>query len=148
MKYSVLADVYEELEKHSGKLKKRDILAELLKKSSVKDLGYLAKIITGSVASLETGVSTNMMIRAIAKASGNPESVVKNTFKKRGDLGLTAEDLIKGRKQKSLLSKKLSIESALDELIELGSTDARAFRAYMKEESVTNLEVFHDSEEY
>ena len=119
MKYSVLADVYEELEKHSGKLKKRDILAELLKRSTAKDLSLLAKIITGSVAALETGVSTNMMIKAIGKASGNPESEVKNMFKGRGDLGLTAEELIKGKKQRALLNKELSVERVYDEIVNL-----------------------------
>ncbi|MBR9682713.1 MAG: ATP-dependent DNA ligase [Candidatus Aenigmarchaeota archaeon] len=119
MKYSVLADVYEELEKHSSKLKKRDILAELLKEASVKDLGLLAKIITGSVSSLETGVSTSMIIKAIGKASGNPESEVKNTFKRKGDLGITAEELIKSKKQRALLKKELSVENVYDEIVNL-----------------------------
>jgi DNA ligase-1 len=119
MKYSVLANVYEELEKHSGKLKKRDILAELLEKSTTKDLAILAKIITGSVASLETGISTSMIIKSIAKASGNPEDDVKNTFKRKGDLGLTAEELIKGKKQRALGKKELTVERVYDEIVNL-----------------------------
>lgn len=41
-----------------------------------------------------------------------------------------------------------SLERALDELIELGSTDAGDFRAYLKEESKANPEDLIDSEEY
>jgi len=120
MRYSILAEVYEELEKHSGKLKKRDVIAEMLKKTPYESLGIVVNILTGRISSLETGISTNMMVRAIAKASGSSDSAVSEAMKKMGDLGLVAEKLIESRKQKTLsVRKELTVDAVYSDIIKL-----------------------------
>jgi len=114
MRYSILADTYEELEKESGKLKKTDILSELLSKTSSEILPKVVILASGKVfpaySELETGVATKMMIRAIAKATGISSNEIIKKFKEFGDLGLVAEECIKHKKQKTFFKKSLTVE--------------------------------------
>ena len=90
MDYSVLADNYEKLESISSKLKKTEILAELFSKTSNDELPKVVFLVQGLVypkfTGLELGIATQMMMRAISKASGFNLNDVENKFKKTGDL--------------------------------------------------------------
>jgi len=123
MRYSILADTYEELEKESGKLKKTDILSELLLKTSSEILPQIVILASGKVfpaySELETGVATKMMMRAIAKATGISSKEIIKKFKEFGDLGSVAEDCIKHRKQKVFFKKTLTVELAFKNMQKL-----------------------------
>ena len=49
MKYSVLTDIYEKLEKESSKLKKTEILSKLLKKTSTEQLPKVVLLASGKI---------------------------------------------------------------------------------------------------
>lgn len=123
MEYSLLADTYEKLENISSKLAKTDILAELFSKTSSEELSKVVLLAQGTVfpkfAGLELGIATQMMIKAIAKATGFKPTEIEEKFKKTGDLGLTAEECIKKRKQVILLKKKLNVGMVFDNLQKL-----------------------------
>jgi DNA ligase-1 len=123
MEYNKLADIYEQLEKTSAKLGKRDILAELIKKTSESELEKMVLLITGHVfpyyAKEDLGIASKMMIRAIAKATGFPEKNIVEGFRKRGDLGLVAERLVKSKRQSTLMKKKLTVEFVFNNLRKL-----------------------------
>lgn len=120
MLFSILSDTYERLEGTSKKLKKTDIISELLKKTESKDIEKVVLLLNGSVfpawSQQELGVANQIMIKALAKASGIPENQIVKNFKKTGDLGLTAEELIKEKKQKTLSSRQLTIENVFENL--------------------------------
>ena len=125
MDYSVLADYYEKLEKVSAKLKKTEILAELFKNVETEELPRIVLLVQGIVypkfTQLELGIATQMMIRAISKASGfNPDEIEKR-FARLGDLGLVAEECIKSRKQATLLAKKLTVKFVFENLRKLAT---------------------------
>ncbi|MDI6798569.1 MAG: ATP-dependent DNA ligase [Candidatus Aenigmarchaeota archaeon] len=123
MDYTILADTYEELESVSAKLKKTDILAELLRKTSVDELPKVVLLIQGIVfpkfTGLELGIATQMMIKAISKATGFKPRDVEDKFKETGDLGLAAEECIKSKKQVTLLKKKLTVDFVFKNLQQL-----------------------------
>lgn len=123
MEYSILADTYEELEATSAKLKKTDILAELFKKTPSDQLPKVVLLSQGLVypkyQMMELGIATQMMIKAIAKATGFKAEEIEQKFKKTGDLGLAAEDCIKSKKQVTLLKKKLTVDIVFDNLQKL-----------------------------
>lgn len=123
MDYSILAEYYEKLESTSSKLKKTEILAELFKKTPANLLPKLVLLIQGIVfpkfSGYELGIATQMMIKAISKATGFSVESVEEKFKKTGDLGLTAEECIKSKKQSTLLRKKLSIDFVFNNLQKL-----------------------------
>jgi len=123
MDYSILADTYEKLESVPSKLTKTDILADLMKKTSIEDLPKLVLLVQGTVfphfSGNYLGIATQMMIKAISKASGFREKEIEDKFKKTGDLGLVAEEVVKSKKQSTLLKKKLTIDFIFTNLQEL-----------------------------
>jgi DNA ligase-1 len=123
MDYSILAETYEKLEEVSSKLKKTEILAELFSKTPAEELPKVVLLAQGIVyqkyLQLELGIATQMMIRAISKATGFKPEEVEEKFKKTGDLGLSAEQCIKSKKQAVLLKKELTVDFVFDNLRKL-----------------------------
>jgi DNA ligase-1 len=120
MEYSVLSDVYEKLESTSAKLKKTDILAELFSKTPPELLPKVVLLSIGRVfpsySQAELGVATQLMLRAISKATGFSTRKLEEMFKETGDLGLTIEKCIKDKKQTILFKKPLTVEKVFDNL--------------------------------
>src|SRR3989304_1067537 len=123
MDYSILAETYEKLEKIPSKLQKAEILADLFKKTPSEELPKVVLLVMGrafpTYSEHELGVANQMMLRAIAKASGFKLGAVEQKFKKTGDLGLAAEECIKERKQSTLLRKKLTVDHVFENLKKL-----------------------------
>jgi len=127
MKYSEICDVYEKLENTTKGLEKTRILAEFLGK--IKKNPEVIYLLQGRVFAnydkRELGVSSQLMIKALAKASGLKESKIVEEFKKLGELGLVAEKVMKDKKQKSLFSKKLDVEKVLLNLRKLPQLEGK-----------------------
>ena len=125
MHYSELSDIYEELEKNGSRLKKADIIAGILKKAPSKTLPKIVLMLTGRVypqwSPYEIGIADQMAIRAIAKAAGVTEEKVNEKYKKIGDLGTSAEELIGSKKQATLKKKTLDIDDVFDNLQKLAT---------------------------
>lgn len=122
MRYSILSDIYEKLEKTTKKLEKRDILAEFYKKSESEDISIVIKLSMGTIKGekgTELGVARQLMKEIIRKTYGIPSSEVSKKFNSTGDLGLTAEFFCKNRRQKTLSSKILSIRNVYENLKKL-----------------------------
>jgi DNA ligase-1 len=123
MEYSILSGTYEKLEGTSARLGKTGILSELFKKSPTELLPKVVLLSQGIVyqkyLQLELGIATQMMIKAISKASGFNSKDVEEKFKKTGDLGLTAEQCLKSRKQSTLLRRELTVEIVFENLQKL-----------------------------
>lgn len=118
MKYSELCEVYESLGATTKRLEKIDILSSFLKRLRKGGESHWIYLLRGKVLPdydpRELGLSRQLAIKAISKASGiSSEDVVKE-FNKIGDLGDVAESLIVGKKQSTLFSSKLTIEKVFD----------------------------------
>jgi len=120
MKYSKLVEVYHILEKTPSKLKKTEIIADLLKETPANMLPKVVLLLSGNIFPLwsedEIGISTSLMTKAIAKASGVESTKITKEFKKSGDLGLVAETFIKQKKQRTLLKVALDVNKVYDNL--------------------------------
>jgi DNA ligase-1 len=129
MYYSRLADTYEELEKTPAKLKKSGIIAGLLKGTEAKEIGMAVLLLQGKVfptwSEKELGIANLLMIKAISSATGFPVQRVEERFKRTGDLGLVVEELIKNRRQSTLLWKRLTIEKVFENLQKLAETEGK-----------------------
>jgi len=129
MKYSEFVEVYERLSKTTKRLEKTDILSEFLKKLSKDDDEEWIYLIRGKVLpdydSREFGVSGQLIIKVISKASGVSSEIIGQKFNKLGDLGEVAEELMKNRKQAPLYSKKLTVDKVFDNLRKLFDLDGK-----------------------
>jgi len=119
----MLADVYEELESISAKLEKTHILAKLFSETPSEELPRVVLLVQGLVfpkfTGLELGIAEQMVIKATSKATGFSPVDIEKKFKKRGDLGLVAEECIKSRKQVTLLKRKLTAKIVFENLQKL-----------------------------
>jgi len=120
MKYSELAKVYTELESQASKLKKAEIIAGFLKEVPSDLLSDIVLLLTGNIypawSEEETGVAGQLMIKSIAKASGQSQEEVIKYFTKSGDLGKVVEYFIEKKQQRSLGSKELTVEKVVGNL--------------------------------
>ena len=122
MKYKELAELYSKLEKTPGRLDKTEILSEFLKKikPDEKEILYLLKgRIFPDYDTKETGISIQLTIKSLAKATGINDKEIVKLWKKLGDLGLVAEEIIKHKKQSTLTHKELTVERVLENLRKL-----------------------------
>lgn len=123
MLYKNLVEVYEKLEKTTKRLEKTFIISELLKSAPSSDTQKIVYLLQGMVFppwdERVLGMSSQLIVKVVATATGNsPETVVK-LWKKQGDLGLVAGDLIKNTKQKTLSHKELTVEKVFTNLQKL-----------------------------
>lgn len=120
MRYSELAEAYEQLEKTPAKLAKKDIISRVLKSAPPGQLPKLVLLLIGrpfpAWSEEKLGVAGQLMIRAISKSIGVKPSEVTSKFNEIGDLGKTVEWL-KGKKhQRTLMKKELTVDHVFESL--------------------------------
>ncbi len=120
MKFSKLAEYFECLEATTKRLEMFDILAELFKEASVENIDKIIYLSQGELfpafKGVEIGMSEKLLIRSISDAAQIPTNKVGEVFRKTGDLGKTAEELLRNKGQ------GLRVESVYDELADVAHT--------------------------
>ncbi len=121
MLYSELCEVYEKLEKTPKRLEKTEILAEFLKKpGKEKDAAGVLYLLRGRIFpdydERETGISSQLAIKAIAKSAGVSAEEVTQEWKKLGDLGSVTESAVERKRQHTLFKEQLTVEKVLQNL--------------------------------
>lgn len=123
MKYEVLVKFYEELERTTKRLEKTEIISRLLKSCSLEDLDHVLNLVRGKVFSeteeKKIGFSSKLIIKAIDQATGAGEKEVNSLWKKKGDLGLVAEELVGRKKQRTLDNKELTVKKVHENIQKL-----------------------------
>ncbi|MBI5072512.1 ATP-dependent DNA ligase [Candidatus Woesearchaeota archaeon] len=125
MDYSKLVEVYEKLSKTSKRLEKTAIVAELLRETKTEEADKITLLINGRVfpewSEQKIGVASKIISKAIAVATGIAPEKVEQEWKKTGDLGDVAENLIQKKKQATLFSNKLSVTKVFTNLQKLAT---------------------------
>lgn len=120
MNYKELVDVYAALESTSKRLEKTHIISEFINKVSDEDLPKLVLLLQGKVFPAyderKIGVAARLMIKAIRKSTGITEKDIEEEWKRTGDLGETAENLVKKKKQATLMSTTLTLSKVYENI--------------------------------
>ncbi len=122
MLYEKLAKLYQEVSSTTKRLKKTEILAEFLKdiSESDRDVMYLLEgDIYPEYDERKIGVSNQLAIKAIARATGTDPKKVLQGWRKIGDLGKVAEELTKSKKQITLSSQVITTKKVIENLRKL-----------------------------
>ncbi len=132
MRYLELCEVYENLEKNPSRLKKTKIISEFLNKlklnfnQETKPIIYLLR---GNVfpeyEEKEFGISIQVTIKAISKATGESEKNVIERYKKIGDLGDVVFEIIKNKLQSTLFVNQINISNVIKNLKMLPEIDGK-----------------------
>src|SRR3989344_6128190 len=127
MKYSQLCEIYEDLEQNSSRLKKTEILSDFLKKieQDYETIYLLQGKTFPDYSEKEFGISEKLVIKSLEKASGISNEQIISKWKKIGDLGLVAEDIMKHKKQNTLFSHNLTTEKVLENLKRLPDLEGK-----------------------
>ncbi|MDO8554613.1 MAG: ATP-dependent DNA ligase [Candidatus Micrarchaeota archaeon] len=124
-----VAETFLKIESKSGRLEMTDILAQLFKKTDVKEIDKLIYLVQGILAppydGIELGLGEQFAIRAIASAAGYDRSKVESNYKKSGDLGLTIEELFAKKKQQSLSSSDMDVLYIYDSFVKMAKTSGQ-----------------------
>ena len=127
MDFQKLVEVYEELEKISSGNLMREILSEFFKKVPKEDLGIVAYLTLGQIASeyesVVLGMAEKSVLKAVAAASGRDLLKVKDIMRKKGDVGLTAEENLKHKQQTLVPLRKLTVQELFDKLHKIAKTN-------------------------
>lgn len=132
MRYLELCEVYENLEKNPSRLKKTKIISEFLNKlklnfnQETKPIIYLLR---GNVfpeyEEKEFGISIQVTIKAISKATGESEKNVIERYRKIGDLGDVVFEIIKNKLQSTLFVNQINISNVIKNLKMLPEIDGK-----------------------
>lgn len=126
MLFLQLAEVFEKLGSTSKRLEMFDILSSFFKKvsgSEVDKIVYLCEEqILPPFYGVEIGMAEKMVEKALAKCSGRSVKEMESLYKKSGDLGLVAEQIL-GKKHATLIkTKDPSINEVYEALLKISKT--------------------------
>lgn len=127
MKFNLVAEYFDRIEKVSSRLEMTNLLAELFKQTTpenVKEVVYLSQgKLAPNYESIESGMGEKLLMDSIAKASGFTRNEIEKEFKEKGDLGLVAEEIIKKKKQSSLFQQELTVGKVYKNLIKIARVE-------------------------
>ncbi|MBI5188405.1 MAG: ATP-dependent DNA ligase [Nitrospirae bacterium] len=120
MKFLRLTEYFEQLEATTKRLEMFNILAELFREASPKEIDKIIYLSQGQLLppfkGIEIGMSEKLLIRAISDATGTTTKRVEDIFKQAGDLGKVAEELVKGK------GGGVSTDKVYEELMDIAQT--------------------------
>ncbi len=128
MRYQKLAELYEEASGTTKRLEKIKILSKFLKQLDEKDkevLYLLMGDIYPEYDERKIGVSNQLVIKALTKATGNESKQIVKEWKTIGDLGKVAEKLISKKKQATLHSHVITTEKVLENFKKLPELEGK-----------------------
>ena len=128
MRYQKLAELYEELSGTTKRLEKIKILSKFLKYLSEQDKEIMYLLLGDIYPEYDErriGISNQLAIKAISKATGTELKKIVQEWRKIGDLGKVAEKFISHKKQSTLQSHILTTEKVLTNLRKLPELEGK-----------------------
>jgi DNA ligase-1 len=121
--FETLALAYDEVESTTGSLEKIRIFSELLKKANPSEVRQIVALTIGKLhpdwkSEPEIGVAEKMAVQVVSSAASVPESMVLSMLRKTGDIGSTAESLLRESAQATLFAQDLTVSNVYDTLDE------------------------------
>lgn len=127
MLFRIIAEYFDKIENASSRLVMTNYLAELFQSTPAEDTKKVVYLIQGRVApqfeGKEIGFGEKLISEGIAKATGFDKEEVEKSFNKTGDLGNTAQEFIKKKKQLSLQIQELTIEKVFNNLKKMSNSE-------------------------
>ncbi len=125
MRYAELAKIYDKLSSTSKRLEKTRHLAELIRESD--ELDELVLLVQGRIFPVwdtrEPGVASKLLVKAIAAATAAAPAKVEEEWRRTGDLGTVAANLISNRRQSSLFPRELTLSRVIENLRKLSGEE-------------------------
>ena len=129
MKFSVLSDSLEKMEKTSKRLELTEILVELLKKTSNEIIAKVIYLIQGKLKpnfeGVELGIAEKLVIRAISKSAGVTVKKIEEDYNDGGDLGITVSNILKQKTQTTFSAETITLERVYETLLKISTLQGK-----------------------
>src|SRR2546421_4517122 len=114
MLYSRIVETYAKIEATAKRREITSFLVELIQDTPHSILDKVVYLTQGKLypdfLGIELGVAEKLLFRILAKVTGQTEAKVTTIYKKLGDLGTVAEELLKDKTQASFQRDALTVE--------------------------------------
>jgi DNA ligase-1 len=128
MDYLRLVDVYEALISTSAKLEKTSILSDFLGEIPPHLLKVVPHLITGEIFpkwDLELGVGPGLLYNSVSFVTGVKKRDIENVIREKGDTGLAVKGLFEKRPQRTLFSRKLTVEGVYENFLKIAGATGK-----------------------
>ena len=123
MEFSIIAEIFERMESTTKRIELTNLLVELLKKTPKKIIPNAVYLLQGIIRpnfeGVELGVAEKLAIHAISKSSGLSIKKIEDDYKKCGDLGITASNILKLKTQTTFTAEKITLERVYETLFRI-----------------------------
>ena len=110
----MVAETFEKMETTASRLALTDHLVSLLKITPVDLIDKVVYLIQGKLypdyEGIELGLAEKMAIRALAYSAGVDVSIIEGIYRRTGDIGVAAEEVMKTKNQTTLFSEIMTVE--------------------------------------
>jgi DNA ligase 1 len=121
MRFHELTEFFEKIERSSGRLRMYSVIGDLFRRATAPEVAIVAYLCEGGLlppwAGLETGIGEQMAIQAISAATGQSVAQVRQRYRKAGDLGTVAEQILP-----AMSDTALTVAGVYEELREIAHT--------------------------
>ncbi len=121
MKFSVLADTFERMEKTKKRLALTDFLVDLFKNTPNELVAKVVYLIQGKLRpdfdGIEIGVAEKLVIRAVYRSTAIEIKKIEEAYRRDGDLGHAVSKLIEQKTQTTLFDETSKAENQTVELV-------------------------------
>ena len=129
MKFSVLSDSLEKMEKTSKRLELTGILVELLKKTPNEIIAKVIYLIQGKLKpnfeGVELGIAEKLVIRAISISAGVTVKKNEEDYNDGGDLGITVSNILKQKTQTTFSAETITLERVYETLLKISTLQGK-----------------------
>jgi len=129
MEFSIIAEIFEKMEKTSSRIELTNILVELLKKTPEKIIPNVVYLLQGIIRpnfeGVELGVAEKLAIRSISKSSGLPIKKIEDDYRNCGNLGLAASNILKLKTQTTFTAEKITVERVYETLFKIANLEGK-----------------------
>ncbi len=121
MKFSVLADTFESMEKTAKRLELTYLLVDLFKNTPNDLVAKVVYLIQGKLRpdfeGIEIGVAEKLVMRAVYRSTAIENKKIEEAYRKDGDLGHAVSKLIEQKTQTTLFDESAKAENQTVELV-------------------------------
>jgi len=142
MKFSVISNAFQKMEKTRKRLELTDILVKLIQEIPEDVISKTVYLIQGKLRpnfeGVEIGIAEKLVIRAMSKSSGIPLKKIEEDYNKGGDLGQTAENILQQKIQTTFASETITLEKVYETLLKIANLEGKGSQE-MKMRYVSSL---------
>ena len=129
MKFSIISDALQKMEETSKRLELTDILVKLIKEIPDDVISKTIYLIQGKLRpnfeGVELGIAEKLVMRAMSKSSGIPLKNIELDYNKGGDLGQTAENILREKIQTTFTSETITLEKVYETLFKIAKLEGK-----------------------